>query len=379
MYIRLRNKNHICNQWEQYYRRTTLKSYPIRIQLPTGTRCNINCKFCTERSGASSKEYHYKDLSFSEFLSLVDNSEWHEALSCTDVIDLYGWGEPLVNPDYEKIFDFIKHSYPGLGITISTNGILFSQKWSEKILPVNNSEVNFSVNAATKKTFYELTGSSQFERIVDNISTLTSLREKQRTKNPFISLSYVATTKNIEELVLFVDLAADLKVDTVLVQDVMIFNTETKKLALINEPDKAHKYFELARKQAEKRKVIIDMVSFEPCQQNYTPSIHSTADATDFCIQENENIYSAAPGGGVPSPFFKETDCFDPWERFMISANGEVFPCCRFQNIPGISLGNVNENSFLEIWNGPTFKRLRQTVNSDSPPEVCAICPIKSS
>jgi radical SAM protein with 4Fe4S-binding SPASM domain len=62
----------------------------------------------------------------------------------------------------------------------------------------------------------------------------------------------------------------------------------------------------------------------------------------------------------------------------MVRADGEVFPCCRSQSFPGFTLGNVFDKGFQEIWNGDGYRQLRQTVNSATPPDVCAVCPRKA-
>jgi radical SAM protein with 4Fe4S-binding SPASM domain len=365
----IREKNHILNQWEQYYRRDELESFPIMIQLPTGTRCNIRCRFCTDRSGIKANS-GYNDLSFNECSSIIENGAWGNALVRVESIDLYGWGEPLVNPDYEKIFDYLVGKFPGLGINISTNGILFNEKWSEKIVAVDHSIVNFSVNAATKGTFRNLQNSNQFDQVVTNIGRLTDFREKNGKKNPYVSLSYVATTENIMELPQFINLAADLKADCVKVQDVIIINKESERLSLTNEPDLAYSMSTMAKEQAKLRKM-----------QTWFFVTHLVDYFQNSQIQKAENNHFAhnviSEKQIVPSPYFSSDDCFDPWEMFQVSANGEVWPCCQFQNLPEYSLGNIFEQSFQEIWNGEGYKFFRRTINTENPPEVCAICPKK--
>ncbi|MGQ3685409.1 MAG: SPASM domain-containing protein [Candidatus Loosdrechtia sp.] len=365
----VREKNRTLNQWEQYYRKDSLESFPQCIQFPTGTRCNIKCRFCTGRDGENTKSY--KDLSLVEFRLIVDNKGWEGAFKRCETVALYGWGEPLFNQDYEKIFDYIADNFSGLGISICTNGILFNQKWSEKIIAINNSEVNFSVNAATKETFRKITGSNQFERVITNIRELTDLRERHKTKNPHISLSYVATTENIRELPQFVNLSANLKADSVLVQDIMMLTEDTKRLSLTNEPELACEIFRLAEEQAKKRR--ISFLSYVTHQVDYFSK------SPELTIDQNiSSQFNTIGNNTVPSPYFTSTDCFDPWERMMIGADGEVFPCCRSGYFQGTSFGNIYKQSFLDIWNGETYRYIRKTINTSNPPQSCAICPKKA-
>jgi len=363
----IREKNRILNQWEQYYRKDKLQSFPITIQFPTGTRCNIHCKFCNHGPTGD-----FKDMSFEEFRSIIEKRGFKVFFNVIHSLALYGWGEPLFNRDYEKIFDYTVDNFPYLGIGICTNGILFDRKWSEKIIPVNNSDVNFSVNAATKETFYKLTGSKQFDRVIANIRTLTGLREKYRTKNPLVSLSFVATTENIRELPQFVDLAADLGADAVLVQDIMIFTKETEKLSLMNSADLAYRYHRMAKKQAEKKKIALS--SFITHQVNYfLQDSEPLMEQQDYC-----QINAGDNNDKVPSPYFSNTDCFDPWEKIMIDEDGYIIPCCRFKALPETSLGNIHKQVLKDIWNGDAYRYLRRTINTDNPPPECAACPRKT-
>jgi radical SAM protein with 4Fe4S-binding SPASM domain len=64
--------------------------------------------------------------------------------------------------------------------------------------------------------------------------------------------------------------------------------------------------------------------------------------------------------------------CSVPWHSAGVLGNGDVVACC----VPGMEMGNLNNNSMEEIWNGPAYQQLRATVNSPNPPLPCAACPI---
>ncbi len=369
-FIRLnRQKNETLNRWEQYYCQELVGSYPLIINIPTGSRCNIRCRFCTDRSRKGSTG-NYRDLAFEEFIARYDTPGWRQAFIRSKTLALYGWGEPLVNPDYARVFDHIASAFPTLGISLCTNGILFSHSWSEKMLAAENSEINFSVNAATKETYRFLTGSGQFGRVVENIGYLCGRREEEGTDNPLVALSFVATTANIEELPQFVDLAADLKADSIMVQDVMLLNDETEQLSLAKHPAIARKFFQLAKERAQERG--IPFFSFATHEVGYFAQ-----DRGSQTPRPRSQQYEIDLEKRVPSPYFQNTDCFDPWERFMIGQNGDVFPCCRYESFSTNPLGNVRKQDFQEIWNGRTYLTLRRTINTHVPPPACAQCPRK--
>ena len=69
------------------------------------------------------------------------------------------------------------------------------------------------------------------------------------------------------------------------------------------------------------------------------------------------------------SPYF----CTRPWTSFEITReNGEVRVCCWTSNV----LGNVNEGSIAEIWNGQEARELRRKMAAGDYADVCPeTCP----
>ena len=62
--------------------------------------------------------------------------------------------------------------------------------------------------------------------------------------------------------------------------------------------------------------------------------------------------------------------CLMPWIHYHVSDNGKVKACC----IANIPLGNVNENSFEEIWNGEPIQELRTKFIKGEIDKRCSGC-----
>ena len=62
--------------------------------------------------------------------------------------------------------------------------------------------------------------------------------------------------------------------------------------------------------------------------------------------------------------------CEIPFATATITANGDVWACC----MPGTIMGNLNEQSLSQIWNGPAFAAFRKRVNTPNPPAPCRNC-----
>ena len=57
-----------------------------------------------------------------------------------------------------------------------------------------------------------------------------------------------------------------------------------------------------------------------------------------------------------------------------IEPSGDVFPCCRGPR--ELLMGNVNEQSMAEIWNGERYREFRRRMNEKDYPDVCRGCDV---
>ena len=64
--------------------------------------------------------------------------------------------------------------------------------------------------------------------------------------------------------------------------------------------------------------------------------------------------------------------CKLPWSAILVEVDGTV-KCCCFQKIP---LGNLNEDTLEDIWNGSMFVALRAAISSGDYKTFClSDCP----
>lgn len=66
-------------------------------------------------------------------------------------------------------------------------------------------------------------------------------------------------------------------------------------------------------------------------------------------------------------------DCHYPWTWMVITADGNVKPCCFALGL----LGNLHDSAADEIWNGALAMELRAYIKDDRIHPVCAGAPCK--
>jgi radical SAM protein with 4Fe4S-binding SPASM domain len=61
-------------------------------------------------------------------------------------------------------------------------------------------------------------------------------------------------------------------------------------------------------------------------------------------------------------------DCNAPWTWMVVVADGDVKPCC----YSAASIGNLQEATVDDVWNGPVAMELRRFIKEDRIHRVCA-------
>ena len=64
--------------------------------------------------------------------------------------------------------------------------------------------------------------------------------------------------------------------------------------------------------------------------------------------------------------------CNKPWEGLLVNSNGTVRFCCFMLG----TLGNLNESTFSELWNGPKAQEMRRAFLKEDEPTECRMCPL---
>lgn len=92
-------------------------------------------------------------------------------------------------------------------------------------------------------------------------------------------------------------------------------------------------------------------------------------DMIDIQVYDDFNVDINAPFNLESK---KKWDCFSPWARVAVLANGNILPCCSFFGI-NIPIGNVKDMTIEEAWNSKKMKEIRYGVLNDNN-RNCSVC-----
>jgi radical SAM protein with 4Fe4S-binding SPASM domain len=265
------------------------------------------------------------------------------------------------------MFDYVTEHYAGTRIYISTNGVLLTDRWVDKILSYGKCLINVSLNAATRETYARIAQADLFQRVIDNVGRLVQAGAQRGDGDLVVTLSFVAIKPNIRELPRFVALCDDLGVSYGILQDLSIMEDCHQELFLGDDEEEARASFLAAAELARSRGVYLDSFTHYPVtyfsqdRSDYLPPT-LPRDCLSVWEQDEETRFFPQPG-----------ECYEPYQTFLISQNGAVTTCCRSREV----MGNLLEQSFDEIWNGEVYCAYRRTINTFRPPQACVSCPVK--
>ena len=236
-----------------------------------------------------------------------------------------------------------------------TNGTLLTEKRAELLVETQLAMLEVSVDGATKETYERIRRGAKFETVIKNIKLLQAIKRKHKSTKPAVMLNFVMQPDNIDELLDFIDLAAELQVDSVnLIHQILFAEDCFDNESLFDRKNSTNKVLQEARQHAAKLGVFL-----------IAPP--------DFAVNEDGNTINTEQNSDNDGHDKCRPICINPWREIYISADGSIFPCTFWMNQP--PMGSLTKQSFREIWNCTEYRKLRNELSSGNLRHSCLICP----
>jgi MoaA/NifB/PqqE/SkfB family radical SAM enzyme len=303
----------------------------LAFQIEPTSRCQLSCVMCPRT--IFSKEWNNGDMP----ISLYEEVSKHFHL--VENIHLQGWGEPLLHPEINLMIQIAKSAHCKTSLT--TNGVLLTEGMSEELVKRGMNSVAVSIAGAKGETHEAIRCGSHFEQIIDNIKTLAHLKLRMRSKIPKIVFSFLMTTMNIKELPEALELAKDAGANEMVATNIDYIPGkihEDMKIFSCKEVDSRYKtLIESALKIAKKiqlpfRIYPLEMEELIMCEMNPLKII-----------------------------FLSHDGCVSPCVYLNLSKKGLIprLFCGNQYEIERKSFGNIEQHSFMEIWESEDYRKFR--------------------
>jgi len=294
--------------------------------------------------------------------SIVENL--NPFLKNAQVVLLHGTGEPLLCPTLFDVLDSVdsKNTYT----MFNSNGLLLTEEKCEGLISKGLGEINFSIDAATAKTYGKIRSSRNFTKLKNNIKRLAMMKKEKNINHPRIVIYMILMKENIRELSDFVVLAHEVGAQAVY----------TKLLRPLVK-DFITKRGEFTFKY---KKQMLDTCSTE-FRDNVLAAAKRAAELGIEFIGAESAIQDVLRSDSTKTPdahSIIQPLCKKPWSEAYICIDGDVKFCCHMEPKNGeqnMILGNLNSQSFEDIWNGFLARRIRRQLSNGVMPAECWACP----
>jgi MoaA/NifB/PqqE/SkfB family radical SAM enzyme len=325
---------------------------PRELYLETTNRCNELCDQCPRTHLQREEE---RDLTLADVIAITDQ------LPILERVVLHGLGEPMLNPELPAIVAHLRGR--GAYVLFNSNATALSERMGRALIEAGLHELRVSLDGARPETYGRVRGVSArtLPKILRNLRRFTEMQRELGVEAPRLSFWFTAMRENLAELPELVDLAVETGVREIYVQRLIYFGEGLAR------EDQA-----LYRKAADAERAVIDETARRCREHGLVFSATGTVSPEEY-LAPTEESEGARPWAG----------CRRPVSLAYITSLGTVFSCCFAPFHPGPAstraLGNVFEQPFAEIWNGPRYRAFRAAFDSDHPWDQCAGCGSKWS
>jgi tungsten cofactor oxidoreducase radical SAM maturase len=316
-----------------------------KLYVEPTTVCNLNCRTCIRNIWKDPKAH----MEMETLRQLVEQT--------TDFPELQrvvfsGLGEPLTHPHILDMVRLVRER--DLAVTIGSNGLLLDKAMSRELVALGVDRLIVSLDGVTHETYASVRG-AEISLVLDNIRGLNEAKRELGSLTPTLGIEFVAMRSNIAEFADLTGLASRLGASRVLVSNVLAYTDEMRDEILYG-------YEPRPPFSAGSWPVKIDAWVMWGTLE--LPRMHWGAEQHCRFVRDRAMVVGW-DGSIVP--------CFALSHNYSyLAIDG------RRKQVTRYDLGNLAQQSLLEIWTSEEYCRFRNEVRDFHFPS-CPDCDLRES
>jgi radical SAM protein with 4Fe4S-binding SPASM domain len=331
--------------------------FPVKLDLRIVYACNLRCKMCAQWGDTGTYfDYGASKLKQKLDLTVIESVVRELVPHGLRYVDMEG-GETFLYPQIIDLFRMLKSL--GLFVKPVTNGTLLTQ-YAKDVVAAGVDAVNISVDGDRDAHNTVRQADWAYDRTMDGLRALVDARAAAGAHRPFIKISFTMTRHNKADGLrkLCADLAGKGLIDAIVIKSSPIWIPE----------ERGHAYDELVEKYFGARGVtswrgfLEDYRDFADGATEVAETLQELKAADyDFFVDRVPTV----PYEQIPRLYtdydwdLGRSHCPIAYVEPTIDSDGNVYPCNLFTD-EAMSMGNVNETPFLDIWFGERFQTFRR-------------------
>ena len=222
----------------------------LKVIWDISNKCNLRCRMC-----------HFSfDHVFHQPANFTSPALFEriaaQALPKAHTLILSAGNEPLISPHFVDILK-IAARYRVPEVLFLTNGQLLTPKIADAVMEAGVTQVQISIDGATKETYEYVRRGARFDRLVRNLEYLSARKRELGQSWPRLQFNIVLMQKNLEELPLFVDLAERVGVDWIAARHLLVMKgLEMEQETLAHDRARANLHFQRFFQRVQRSKTV---------------------------------------------------------------------------------------------------------------------------
>jgi len=304
----------VSYQLSRIFNKPIVWGFPMSFSIEPTNRCNLECPECPSGLGELTRPLGL--LTFENFKNWIDQIN-----NTAFYVQLYFQGEPFINKDLPQMLDYARQKK--VYTSISTNGLLLTEKNIIQILDNPPDKLIFSIDGLDEKTYQNYRVGGTFANVDKAFKKFMKEKEKRKLTKPFVEFQFIVMKQNEHQI------------------------EEVKKYA---------------------KKLGVDKVALKTMQVNsYESALHFLPDNKKYRRYKVEN-------GTFKLKRKMGNRCFALWRTSVITWDGIMVPCC-YDKDATYKLGNIANNKFNDIWKNKSYTDFRAGVlKNRSGIPICTNC-----
>jgi radical SAM protein with 4Fe4S-binding SPASM domain len=288
---------------------------PVAVSIEPTTSCNLRCPECPSglRSFTREKGILREDF-FRKTIEALHKKLWY--------LTFYFQGEPYLHPKFLEMVNFACKK--GIYTATSTNAHYLNDENARMTVISGLSRLIISIDGVKQETYEMYRIGGNLEKVIEGIKNIIRWKRDLRSKTPHLILQFLVFNHNEKEMTQVIKLGRELGVNEVQFKTAQIYHYE-----------RGHEFI----------------------PQNKKFSRY---------IAQNDGTYA------IKNPL--RNHCWKLWHSCVITWDGKVVPCC-FDKDAKHQLGNLQADSFDQVWKSQPYKEFRSSVlSSRKEVNICANC-----
>ena len=288
---------------------------PISISFEPTTSCNLRCPECP--SGLRSFTRPTGMLQKELFRKTID-----ELSPVLAYLTFYFQGEPYLHPDFLEMVQYAAEH--NIYTATSTNAHYLTDANARKTIESGLDRLIISIDGTTQETYQSYRIGGKLDKVLAGAANMVKWKKILKSRTPHLVFQFLVVKPNEHQVSEVYELAASLGIDEVRLKTAQVYDYENGS----------------------------DLI---PTIAKYSR-------------------YRLRPDGTYEIKNRLLNHCWKMWHSCVITHDGLVVPCC-FDKDAHHRLGDLQQVSFRQVWQGAEYKQFRQLLlKSRSQIDMCRNC-----